>query len=80
MRNYLLTQTGEREMTASATEQTAALQFQAVGHYSCDGDPCVMTVVAAFIRREAAEAFISAVNDKSGAAELELFINGEPAA
>ena len=64
----------------SATEQTASLPFQAVGHYSRDGNPAAMTVVAAFTRRETAERFIAEANDKSGAEELELFINGKPAA
>ena len=65
----------------TAAEQTAALNFQAVGHYSHgNGNYAVMTVVAAFISREAAERFIAETNDKSGAEELELFINGEPAA
>lgn len=64
----------------TAAEQTAALSFQAVGHYDLgNGNFCVMTVVAAFGYRSDAEAFISRTNDEVGAEELELFIDGEPA-
>lgn len=60
---------------------TLELRFTAVGHYDFHDDrgPCVATVVAAFSRREDAEALIKRVNDEQQAEELELFIDGQAA-